>query len=125
MNGEEKKTILAVDDNPQILKLTNRALGRFCTVLTASTADEAIKIITEQRSNLVAVISDWDIGGTLMGDGEHVIRTAKNLGIEHKIAVSGRAGEPCVNEAMREAGATIIFTKGDEGFVAKMKSLIK
>lgn len=60
-----RKTILVVDDNPQILRTVGRMVSQFggVEVITAMNARDARKICGEsEATGLYAVISDYDLG---------------------------------------------------------------
>ncbi len=124
MNGEEEKTVLVVDDEPAITKMSKRILEKFCNVnvITANTVKEGIKIINEERGNIDLLVSDWDVNAN-DGAWAEAIKAGKEAGIEPIIGWSGRAGHPSVDDLIKEAGATIVILKDLDAFIETIRTM--
>lgn len=72
----EKKTILIVDDEPDIVNLTEKflKLGGFETI-TSNNGKEAIKIIEEKHKNIALILLDIMMPGV---SGYRVLETIKS-----------------------------------------------
>src|SRR3954470_18774189 len=59
MPPEDKKTILVVDDEPEIRKLVGAMVGQFgYTAVTADSGEHALTVYKNQRSPLTLLITD-------------------------------------------------------------------
>ena len=59
MPPEDKKTILVVDDEPEIRKLVGAMVGQFgYTAITADSGEHALTVYKNQRSPLTLLITD-------------------------------------------------------------------
>jgi|SRR5271157_3699331 len=59
MPAEEKKTILVVDDEPEIRKLVSAMVGRFgYTAITADSGEHALTLYKNQKGPVALLITD-------------------------------------------------------------------
>jgi PAS domain S-box-containing protein len=97
LNGKE--TILFVEDDPNLLKFAETALNEFgYQVITASQGEEALKIVTEQKIDLL--ISDYsisDINGSELA--EKASQTAPHIAV---LIISGYSGRELLKNSNQE-----------------------
>ena len=59
MSDTEKRTILVVDDEPEIRKLVGAMVGKFgCNVLTADSGEHALKLYKNNKGPIELLITD-------------------------------------------------------------------
>ena len=76
-SGREKATILVADDDPDILRVTAAILNRYdYEVLTANTAEVALKAFEETTQTIHLVISDLTMPGM---NGTQLVHSLKRL----------------------------------------------
>ena len=94
-----KKKLLWIDDEPNILKSYQRALrGEAYEVLVASTADEAMKLMSAHAFQLV--ISDFRMPGL---NGLDVLKKVKEQDPKAvRVILSGYADESAIEMALKE-----------------------
>jgi CheY-like chemotaxis protein len=78
--------ILAVDDDPQVLSITENLLTHHgCNVLTTDKGSEALEIISRHKDNLDLVVLDIQMPGMT---GDVVYRKLKDINPTIKVLVS-------------------------------------
>ncbi|WP_165876578.1 response regulator [Acidipila rosea] len=81
--------ILCVDDDPAVIVLKTAILEQAGhTVRSCSTADDAIRLLEEERFD--AVVTDWRLGD---GRGRTIVEAAKSRFSVPVVVVSGYVGE--------------------------------
>jgi DNA-binding NtrC family response regulator len=71
--GEQRPSVLLVDDDPAMLKSLARVLAADCVVATARSADEAIHLLVAGR-RFDAIVSDMWMPGT---DGQRLFEEVR------------------------------------------------
>lgn len=112
--------VVVIDDDPQVLKLTGRLIGRSsggaALVTPYETANAALeglsKLAAEQPADLPqVVVTDRDLDGA--NKGEDLIGKIRALSPElaSKVRFIGMTGNPDSAEAMKQAGAEKVLSK--------------
>lgn len=121
---DNRKKILAVDDEPRNLKILQISLGNEWEIKTASTGEEALEILKDYNPDLILL--DIMMPGI---DGYEVcrqVRTDPELALTKVILISGKA---MIEERLKgyECGADDYITKPfiPEELLAKVRVFIK
>jgi two-component system, sensor histidine kinase and response regulator len=103
----QSHTILAVDDEPINLRLMERLLRRHYTVLTATSGEEAIRIV--QREDISLIITDQRMPGML---GTELLRKCLTIkpGMVSLVVTANNDTDTAI-EAITNSGAIRVINK--------------
>ncbi len=125
MSGQEGKTILVVDDEPEIRKLVAAMVGQLgYTVLTADSGEHALTIFRNHGQPIELLITDViapDISGPMLADKLAALQP--NLKV---LYISGYDNTQVVRKYVVEKGHVLLpkpFT--GEALREKMESLLR
>lgn len=101
-------TVLLVDDEPEVLRGLTRVLRKEpYQIVTASTAEEAARLLQNQRIDLI--VTDEEMPG--MSGTEFLARVARDYADTVRIVLTGRPTLPAALRAINEGKVYQFFTK--------------
>ena len=104
---KERHTILAVDDEPINLRMLERLLRKHFRVLTATSADEALKILERDRVSLL--LTDQRMPGML---GTELLRKSRALHPDMvRMVVTATNDSETFIDAIKNSGAVRVISK--------------
>lgn len=104
---KERHTILAVDDEPINLRMLERLLRKHFRVLTATSADEALRILERERVSLL--LTDQRMPGML---GTELLRKSRALHPDMvRMVVTATNDSETFIDAIKNSGAVRVISK--------------
>jgi response regulator RpfG family c-di-GMP phosphodiesterase len=104
---KDQHTILAVDDEPINLRMLERLLRKHFRVLTATSADEALKILQRERVSLL--LTDQRMPGML---GTELLRESRALHPDMvRMVVTATNDSETFIDAIKHSGAVRVISK--------------
>ena len=106
-NADQQPTVLVVEDNPTNLKLVQAALRRSCRVLEASSGQDALRLLNEERPDLILM----DIGLPGMSGIDLTLELRSRQHFTGPIVALTAHAMPSDRQEAIDAGCTAFITK--------------